>query len=127
MNGSKVKLLTDCDNLLIGVGSAVPVGLIVNEAVTNALKYAFNGKDDGEVLVKLKCTGNRCTLAVSDNGCGFSEPPRPGSLGMALMQRLARQVGGELAIDGSSEGTSVELNWPLAADEIPTPTALSAT
>lgn len=125
VNGSKVKLRTDCDKLLLGVASAVPVGLIVNEAVTNALKYAFVGESGGEVLVRLKCAGRRCTLVVSDNGCGFSEAPRPGSLGMVLMRRLARQLGGDLTIDGSN-GTRVELVWRLAADEVPAAAALSS-
>jgi two-component sensor histidine kinase len=116
VNGGKVKLRTDCDPLLVSVTSAVPLGLIVNEAVTNALKYAFDGSAVGEVTVKLKCTGEQCTVAISDTGCGFSEPLRPGSLGMVLMRRLARQLGGHLTIDGSN-GTSVELVWPLAPEE----------
>lgn len=91
------------------------MGLIVNEAVTNALKYAFNGRA-GEVAVKLKCTSDLCTLAIFDTGCGFSEPARPGSLGMALMRRLARQLDGQLTIDGT-DGTTVQLVWPLAAEE----------
>lgn len=111
-----IRVRTDCDKLLIGVTNAVPVGLIVNEAVTNALKYAFGDDQSGEVLVELKCTGPRCTLRISDNGRGFERPPRPGSLGMALMNRLGRQLSGEMTVDGSN-GTTVRLEWTLAADE----------
>jgi two-component sensor histidine kinase len=117
-NGSKVEVRTDCDRLLLRVATAVPLGLIVNEALTNALKYAFEGSTGGQVVVRLKCTGDQCVLAVSDNGCGFSEPVRSGSLGVVLMRRLARQLGGHLTIDGS-HGTTVELVWKLAADEVP--------
>ena len=115
-NSRQVMVRTDCDKLLIGVSNAVPVGLIVNEAVTNALKYAFDGDEAGEVLVALKCAGPRCTLTISDNGRGFTGPPRKGSLGMALMRRLGRQLSGELHVDGSN-GTIVRLDWALAADE----------
>jgi two-component sensor histidine kinase len=112
----KVTVRTDCVKLLIRVSSGVPVGLIVNEAVTNALKYAYDEDQSGEVLVKLECAGSKGTLTISDQGRGFTEAPRSGSLGMALMRRLARQLRGEIAVEGS-KGTSVRLEWPLAADE----------
>ena len=112
----QIRVRTECDKLLIGVSNAVPIGLIVNEAVTNALKYAFAEGEAGELLVELKRADDRCTLTVSDNGCGFTQPPRPGSLGMALMRRLARQLSGDMTMDGSN-GTTVRLEWALSADE----------
>lgn len=115
-NGTRINVRTECEKLLIGVSNAVPVGLIVNEAVTNALKYAFDQDQSGEVRVRLGCRGSQCILTISDSGQGFIEPARAGSLGMALMRRLARQLGGEIAIDGSN-GTTVELEWTLAEDE----------
>lgn len=112
----QIRVRTECDKLLIGVSNALPIGLIVNEAVTNALKYAFAEDEAGELLVELKRADDRCTLTVSDNGCGFTQPPRPGSLGMALMRRLARQLSGDMTMDGSN-GTTVRLEWALSADE----------
>jgi two-component sensor histidine kinase len=101
--------------LLLGVTSAVPIGLIVNEAVTNALKYAFDGTP-GEITVTLHCAAERCRLVISDNGRGFASPPREGSLGITLMRRLSRQLEGNLKIDGS-DGTTVDLEWNLAPAE----------
>lgn len=112
----EITVRTDCEKLLVGVSNAVPVGLIVNEALTNALKYAFGPGQPGEVLVRLRCRDDQCTLTVTDDGRGFVEAPRSGSLGMALMDRLARQLGGKLAVDGAN-GTTVELSWTLAPGE----------
>jgi two-component sensor histidine kinase len=99
----------ECDALLLPVMDAVPVGLIVNEAVTNALKYAFV-QNEGRIAVQLKTEAGRASLMISDDGCGFAHRPREGSLGMRLMRRLAQQIGGKLEVDGS-DGTTVQLTW----------------
>jgi two-component sensor histidine kinase len=121
--GDKVEIKTDCDEAILGVSQAVPVGLIVNEAVTNALKHAFKGRSSGQVNVQLRKAGAECVLVVSDDGCGFDTPARKGSLGMRLMKSLARQVGGRFSVDGSS-GTTLRLEWHCE-DEDATGTELS--
>ncbi|HYI42657.1 MAG TPA: histidine kinase dimerization/phosphoacceptor domain -containing protein [Sphingomicrobium sp.] len=114
--GDEVKITTDCDQALLGVSHAVPVGLIVNEAITNALKHAFEGRTSGRVDISLRKSGPQCVLVVSDDGCGFDGPVRAGSLGMRLMKSLARQVGGRISVDGAS-GTTVRLEWSSEEDE----------
>lgn len=111
-NGEELKIAirTDCDKLLLDVTHAVPVGLIVNEAVTNCLKHAFTDRASGQIAIELRTTGRRCTLSVSDNGKGLMEPARNGSLGMRLLDSLARQLRGQLTIDGSN-GTTVRVVW----------------
>jgi two-component sensor histidine kinase len=113
--GERVRIRTNCEKLLLGVDQAVPLGLVVNEAVTNALKHAFAGRESGTVCVTLTREGARCTVTVSDDGGGLQGPPREGSLGMRLMRNLARQLKGELNIGGVA-GTTVRLAWTLAAD-----------
>ena len=115
-HGERVRIRTRCDKLLLGVDQAVPLGLVVNEAVTNALKHAFAGRETGTVTVALTREGPRCTVTVSDDGRGFNGPPREGSLGMRLMRNLARQLKAELAIEGAA-GTTVTLSWTLPADQ----------
>jgi len=109
-----VTVESDCRDLHLSVDQAVPVGLIVNEAVTNALKHAFH-EGAGKVTVKLAREGaNFCSLMVRDDGRGLGGPPRQGSLGMRLMNNLSRQLRGEFTIN-SGAGTTVLLRWPLAA------------
>lgn len=117
-NGRRITFRIQCEKLFLRVENAVPLGLIVNEAVTNALKYAFDGYHSGDVTIGLKCADNRCRLTIADNGRGFQDQPREGSFGMTLMRRLARQLGGQLTIDGS-DGTMIELEWVLAGGETP--------
>ena len=114
--GRGVTLRIECDSRLIEVSSAIPLGLIVNEAITNALKHGFAAGEPGEVAVEFNCDGRQCSLVISDSGCGFEEPLRDGSLGMRLMNNLARQLGATLSIDGS-EGTVLRLDWPLSVKE----------
>lgn len=80
--------------------TAIPCGLIVNELITNSLKYAFPGQRKGTIRVEFKQTGeDEYRLSVSDDGIGMpaSEPvgERPGSLGVKLINSLSQQLGAE--------------------------------
>jgi len=117
--GATVQIVTECEQLLIGVVQAVPVGLVVNEVVTNSLKHAFKGRRSGRICIRLTRSGSTCTLTISDDGVGFEAPMREGSLGMRLLASLARQIRGKLSIDGSA-GATVELVWESSEDgELP--------
>jgi two-component sensor histidine kinase len=109
--GHDVQVESACHDLQLNPDQAVPLGLIINEAVTNSLKHAFRRRG-GKICVKLARAGRTCSLTVTDNGDGFSEPWRDGSLGMRLMKNLANQLKGKLTVDGS-RGTTVSLEWPL--------------
>ena len=109
-SGLRVAIHTDCEQLLLGVMQAVPIGLIVNEAVTNSLKHAFKGRDTGRISVQLSRNDSICTLIIADDGRGFEAAVREGSLGMRLIKSLSRQLGGKLSIDGS-DGATVQLVW----------------
>lgn len=100
----------DCADVTVDVTTATSLGMIVNEAVTNALKYAYVDRSSGRLRVQLSASGDRWLLLINDDGPGFVQAPREGSLGMRLMKGLARQLNGRLTIDGSS-GTTVSLSW----------------
>jgi two-component sensor histidine kinase len=108
---SEVLIRVDCDPIRLPVNHATTIGLIVNEAVTNSLKYAFPGSA-GKINVELRGSDGRCSLVISDDGCGLNAPPREGSLGLRLMRSLARQIEGRFTIDGSS-GTSIRVEWTM--------------
>jgi two-component sensor histidine kinase len=113
-----VRITTDCEAILLDVDSAVPLGLIVNEAVTNALKHAFPDDQAGEIFVDLRKSSKSIRLVIRDNGRGFAAARREGSLGMRLMTSLARQLRASLTVDGSNGGR-IELAWTSAlAEEI---------
>jgi two-component sensor histidine kinase len=114
--GESIAVTTDCHGLLLDLAHAVPVGLIVNEAITNALKHGFANGSRGQISVSLRASGRTCSLIISDDGQGFVRPTRENSLGMRLMRSLARQLGGEFTIDGS-DGTRVEVAWDIEVSE----------
>lgn len=98
----------------LDVAQAVPVGLILNEALTNAIKYAFPENRQGTVVVSLLCTlDSQFILSIADNGQGF--PPAfdvsvQGSMGTRLMETLAEQLEGTISIR-QEQGVSVIVSF----------------
>lgn len=87
--------------VILDISQAVPLGLLLNEAVTNAIKYAF-GPDGGLVEVEAgMIDAGITTLRIKDNGIGLPSDFEPGdmaSLGMDMMRALAKQLGGALEL-----------------------------
>jgi two-component sensor histidine kinase len=92
---------------------AFPIGIIVNELITNARKYAFLGRDGGIIRTSLRSgEDNYIEIKVSDNGTGFleqSDTEDTGSgFGMTLVRAYAAQYGGEVQIESKKgEGSSL--------------------
>ena len=81
----------------LGIEKAIPLGLIVNESVTNAVKHAFAEDSHGAIVVSFKRLGDVYRLAVTDNGTGGSSSVQRGSgMGTRLMRLLAGQLGSSL-------------------------------
>lgn len=93
---------------------AVPLGLIINEAVTNSLKYAFPAQQQGMIAVGLDAVeGNAYRLTISDNGIGLPtdfDPRQSRSLGLTLIRGLSKQIGGNLQIT-SQNGVQIALTF----------------
>ena len=85
---------TDAPKIELPPEKALAVGVIVNELVTNAFKYAFTGASNGEVHIALRREGEQLILNVSDNGVGFTGERKQG-LGTKLVSVFAAQLGGE--------------------------------
>jgi two-component sensor histidine kinase len=100
---------------LMPIDRAVPVGLIVNELVTNSLKYAF-GEKGGVIRVTFTVDPDRAEacLIVEDNGKGMG-PPRPGGLGLQLLETFALQLGGRAFLDEVEVGTKTRVCFPQAS------------
>lgn len=104
-----VKFVLDLEPLVLDVSKAVPVGLILNEAITNSLKYAFPEGEAGHILVSLKSTPSLVELVVADNGVGLpgnNPVSTKKSLGMSLLKGLTTQIGG---IYEMTSGRGVEI------------------
>jgi two-component sensor histidine kinase len=94
-------------------GEAVALALIVNELVTNALKYAFPDGRSGRIEVVFRTTRQgEGRLHVRDNGVGMG-PPRAGSSGSELVGRLAQQLGGRIEPEDLPAGTGFAVCFPL--------------
>jgi len=75
----------------LSINVAMPVGLLVNEMLTNALKYAFVGRDNGHLKVVCRREGGQVTVMVSDDGIGMDEHvvwPSPRKLSALVLQTL---------------------------------------
>ncbi|WP_420582959.1 histidine kinase dimerization/phosphoacceptor domain -containing protein [Reichenbachiella sp.] len=109
--GESIKEVLETEEIQLDVDTAVPLGLIINELIANALKYAFDDKKDGQLKVQFAEDGNAYKLMVSDNGKGL--PPKweqRKNMGMRLVQILVDQLEGELQID-NSKGTSFMITF----------------
>ncbi|HMN84946.1 MAG TPA: histidine kinase dimerization/phosphoacceptor domain -containing protein [Bauldia sp.] len=93
----------------IHVEQAVPVGLIVNELITNATKYAFAPGESGRIVVRLSIRGDRVALTVSDNGRGKPADAQTG-VGTRLVRSLAAQIGARMRIV-SRRGLTASLSF----------------
>ncbi len=102
----------DVEPLELDVTLAVPLGLIINEAITNAFKYAFPAGRPGTVSLSLqRLAETTCALTIADDGVGLPEgydPSRSRSLGMTLMHGFSAQLGGDLTIS-SRAGMCIRL------------------
>jgi two-component sensor histidine kinase len=101
-----MKLLCAAASHPLHVSDAVPLGLILNELITNALKHAFSPGSIGQIEVALEATGEGLRLSVSDNGLGLGENVNTPGLGYRLIRSLAQQLGGSLQISSSALGTT---------------------
>jgi two-component sensor histidine kinase len=102
------------EDIEAGIDQAVPIGLIVNEAVTNAVKHAFDPESGGAIRIVLRPSGRaEALLEIADNGRG-AESGGEGS-GSKLMEALARQMLGRLTRTSDAGGTTITLNFPRIA------------
>jgi len=111
ISSDQIKLKTNIDNLNLDVDSVVPLGLILNELITNSLKYAFPGDREGFIEVSLKETTEGLLLSVADNGIGIKNPEKVmegDSFGYDLIDAFKLKLDAELAIEVSN-GTQVDM------------------
>ncbi|MEH1941537.1 MAG: PAS domain S-box protein [Nostoc sp.] len=114
VSSSQIKLKIQVDNASLDIQTAIPCGLIINELVSNALKYAFGDRCGGEIQVKFyQESESTLTLIIRDNGVGLPEnfdSKKAKTLGITLVQGLVKQLRGKLEIN-SQQGTEFKITF----------------
>ena len=112
---SRVTLRTTVESVHLGIDAAVPLGLIINELVSNCLKYAYPPGLRGEVRVQLRPQdGERYLLSVADDGVGLPagfDPRTTETLGMQLVCALTDQLCGTIDLEAGT-GTEFRIRFP---------------
>jgi len=115
---ANIRIRQVIEPLKLGVSQAIPLGLILNEAVTNSFKYAFPDNKPGEIFIGLKQAGNLMELVIADDGIGIKhqvDENEPHSLGIELMKGLTRDLKGSITFDN---GTGTRIAVAFAADSL---------
>ncbi len=110
---SSVEMSINSDDISLDADTAIPLGLIINELVSNSIKYAFPDGRKGKIMIDLQSDNNKFTLTVSDNGVGLPEEldfKNTKSLGLQLVNTLAEQIGGIIEVD-SKKGTEFRIGF----------------
>ncbi|OCQ97189.1 hypothetical protein BCD64_16685 [Nostoc sp. MBR 210] len=109
-----IKLKIQVNNASLDIETAIPCGLIINELVSNALKYAFPHQSTGEIIVSLEQQDNyNLILTIQDNGVGLPQdfdPKHTKTLGIILVQGLVKQLRGTIKVN-SQQGTEFKITF----------------
>lgn len=112
--GTRIEFEMDIASAELDVTRAVPLGLILNEAITNAIKYAFPNNRSGKITISLAVENQNCfALKIHDDGVGFPvtvDISKSKSLGMSLMRGLSKQLGGSLKVE-NGQGITIEVDF----------------
>ena len=129
--GQRLQLHIDATELKMSSDQAVPLALIVTEAVSNAVKYAFPAGRHGSVSVRLSTDGQTAELDVHDDGVGIpagrveTEAGTRDGIGLQLIRGFSRQLGATLDVR-EGEGTQYVVRMPLRKERIESPVLRAA-
>ncbi len=115
--GCSVKLKIEAENIFIGVKQASPLGLIVNELISNSYKYAFSDDQNNEIKISLQRSGNQIKLEYADNGIGMPEDFNWSNTKKSMGLKLVK-IPAENQLDGtidmvSRNGTNFTIKFSL--------------
>lgn len=114
--GKSIKLRKQIEEVALSIDTAIPLGFILTELISNCYQHAFSENRFGEIAVSLRCLGNNdLELVVRDDGVGLSEDmdiEESSSLGYHLIRIFVKQLNGEIAIL-RQKGTKVRVNFPV--------------
>ena len=107
----KIRFMLDLESIKLDISQAIPIALILNEAVTNAIQFAFPGEIPGKINIGMHRAVEQLTLVIEDNGIGI-DPAKTyapsDSLGLVLMNGLSADLGGEITVE-NDKGTRISI------------------
>jgi two-component system, sensor histidine kinase PdtaS len=110
----RIRFQLQIEKIDMELSHTVSIGLILNEAITNAIKYAFPGDREGDIVISLESvSGDEFLLSIADNGIGLPADFKSreiNSLGMSLMKGLSEDIGGQLSIE-NHQGTEIKIKF----------------
>ncbi len=115
-DGSIITYSIDAGGCKLGIKHAIPASLIVNEIITNSVKYAFKGRESGEISFRLYIDEDETfRMSIADDGVGFPEgfdASGQKTLGMKVINSIVRlQLKGEVSMDSGPKGTTWNIRW----------------
>ncbi len=113
-NSKMVTIEKNFQNFILDVKHLQPLGMIINELLTNSMKYAFQGRDHGNITVSATTIDAMVTINIQDDGNGIPESvsfENSNGFGLQLVKALTKQIGGTIRIERGN-GTKVQLVFP---------------
>ena len=110
ITNDRIRFELEIEDIELDIDTVVPIGLILNELITNSLKYAWPEENNGVLTITLKKSNKSTRLTVKDDGIGYiPKEVREGSFGATLISALTQQLNGELnvKIDDGTETTII--------------------
>jgi len=112
-NLTQHKIITNIDNVTVDMKTAMNLGLVYNEALSNAIEHAYSEGEEGQIEVSLKRLEGRCVLRIKDFGSGFDSQKQYRTLGLTLMKDISRSLDcKEMEID-VRQGTEIKVYCAL--------------
>ncbi|TBO44502.1 tetratricopeptide repeat-containing sensor histidine kinase [Pedobacter kyonggii] len=112
---NNIEIFCEIEDFMLDVSQAIPIGIILNETVTNALKYAFPDNQNGKISIRVKKVDTFVEVIISDNGVGLPSNfnlSNVNTLGINLLKGLTPQLGGTFNIKNNN-GLTIFLKFPL--------------
>ncbi len=115
-SGPEITCTVEAEELYLPVDQAIPCALVINEALSNAFKHAFKGRERGTIRVSLRQDGKNITMNIEDDGVGIPvdvDIQRSMSLGLKLIRNLVLQLEGTVKIENTTHGSLVNVCFPI--------------
>lgn len=111
----KMQLKLNCEKTILNLDTSIPLGLIINELITNSIKHAFPASSKGIISINLRTQNKTVFLTVEDNGVGIGpniSTEKSGTLGLQLVYTLVDQIDGKIAFEKATpQGTRVNISF----------------
>ena len=122
INNKLININTEIEDIDLDIEYSVPIGLVINEIITNSFKYAFPGSRKGQINIRISRDADNLIITIGDNGIGLNEKldiEKLESLGLKLIFMLVEgQLSGEVKFLPGISGLNYELNIPVKKHEL---------